>query len=760
MNLLKRLGIVLLCLCFGQLQAQNQIKGFIQDSKTENGIKLVQLRIIELNKQTETNEEGSFLFENIPSGNYSIVIQKEGFSTQLINYDTKEPKLIRANLNITEYAMKEVLISGAKACLPERTTQFVDQINLNSINTNGDLTIGDALARVPGVSIITTGPGIARPVIRGLSCNRIATIANQVKLENQQWDLEHALGINQFGASKIEIIKGPASFLYGNDAMGGLIHLIDESPASIHTTAADISSSFNSNTFGTSSEIGVKQTNQKVFWGIRTGLNNHSDYYDANDKRIANSRFRELNTKLFLGINRKKSLTYFSYQMNIGYYGIVEPFENDSNSKEKEDHPMEFEKPYHTLQHHSLLAKNTLFLGNTQLTSSIAYQYDGRNEFEPSDNENNPFLGFNLHTLNTNIQLKHTFNAVHTITTGIQGTGFINTNDGYSKLIPNYQQLDFGVYLLSQNALLKKKLLVDFGLRYDIRTMHSEQNGLKDSNNFMASIQKSFDNFSSSIGLNFEANEHLHFVFNSGLGFRVPNMAELTSNGYRLETQRYEIGNVQFKNEINKMQELGIILSRKDWSLSGSLFANAIQNFIYTYNTADSLSINLNGSNQKAIVYRFAQANALFWGYEGKFNWHPSQINWFNFSSSYSNTNASFENGLNLPLIPPYKLNNQLVIKHHLIKQLSESNIRIEYSYIWNQAKVFTNELQTPGYHLVNLSLTGKLSILKHQFLISTGVNNLLSTSYLAHLSRLRQYQIHGMGMNFFINIKLPLQYH
>ena len=459
-----------------------------------------------------------------------------------------------------------------------------------------------------------------------------------------------------------------------------------------------------------------------------------------------------------MGLNYKKSLTLFSYQMNIGYYGIVEPFEDANGKKEEEDHPMEFETPYHTLQHHILSAKNTLFLGKSKLISSLSYQYDGRKELEPNDNEDKAFLGFNLHTGNADVKWVHQFNKSVSLTTGLQGGAIVNTNDGYARLIPNYTQTDMAAYALNQYSLFNKKLNIDLGLRYDMRNVQSELYGTKDSADYMAAINKNFDNLSSSVGANFEAGKNVFLYANAGMGYRAPNLAELTSNGVRLETQRYEKGDSSFVKETNFMQEFGLNYVGSNWGISASVFSNVISNFIYLVNRGDSLVAKQDGAYKKMPVFQFKQKDASFVGFEAKLEIHPVKINWLNFSSTYSNTTAELTGGRAVPQIPPYKINNELILKRNVYKPISESYLRIAYNYVWSQDRVFTNEMTTPAYNIINLSVGGNVMLLKQKFMLALGANNLLNTGYYDHLSRLRQYGVQSMGINIFFTVKVPIQ--
>jgi iron complex outermembrane receptor protein len=726
--------------------------------------------IPELNKTINTDSLGEFAIYNIPRGFYSFQVSSLGYKTAVTSFklpfnmskhkNTDNITIIHqveiididVKLEKTQIEIKEVTISGTRNSLQNNSTMSMDVVEMNTMRERGQITVMEALANKPGVSLISTGPGIARPVIRGLTGNRIATVINGVKLENQQWDMEHTLGLNQYGIDRVEIIKGPATFLYGSDAMGGVLNFIDEKPAPINSIIGDAGASFNSNTFGSTTDIGLRGAKEHINWSFRAGLTNHSDYYKGSftsDDRVANSRFRELFGKATVGLNYKKSVTLFSYQLNMGYYGIVEPFEKkDTTGKEEEDHPMEFETPYHTLIHHTAVAKNTLLLGSTKLISTLSYQNDQRKELEPGNTEDNPFLGFNLNVVSLDVKVDHSFNENVSLILGTQVTYQNNTNEGYSRLIPNYNQLDVSGYALNRYKLINQKLNIDIGARYDYRNINSSTNGVKDSVDYMPALTKNYENLSASFGLNYLLAKHLYFYGNIGSGYRAPNMAELTSNGIRLETHRYELGNISFTKEKNLQGEIGLRADYNDISFEASSFYNHINNFIYTQRRGDTL--------RGMSVYEFKQANAWIFGGEAKIDVHPTDINWLEITSAYSQLEGHLSDATYLPFMPQNKLNNEIILRKNIFTTIKNTFLRASYVYVYAQNNVAVNEFKTPAYNLVNLSLGGDIKLFKQICMITIGANNLLNELYYDHLSRLRPYGVYNMGINGFVSIKVP----
>ncbi len=738
---------------FVNLQAQITIKGIIKDSETKAAIEVVTVYLPELNLVKISNINGEFAFDNLAK-NSLIEISKKNYTSVFIDL-----RQITASKNISIQSdgntfsleillerspieIKEVLLLGKNESKREVISH--DAIKLDDMVKNGNLNVSDALAQIPGVTVSTYSTGIMRPVIRGLSGNRILTVINGTRLENQQWDPEHSYGLTQYGMGQVEVLKGPASFLYGSDAMGGVIRFVDEKPAALNTISTDVSTGFMSNTFGTNSGVSIRGAKEKVSWGFAAGINNHSDYYNGNFDRVANSRFREITTKLNVDFHHKKSLTQVLYLFNLGYYGIVEPFEKDTaGAVEEEDHPMEFETPYHTMMHHLLSVKHSVFFNHAKLMATVSYQNDNRKELEKNDTEENSYLGLNLNNVFVDVKYEQNISKPSTLTIGVNSSLTNNVNQGYGRIIPDYNQIDAGVYLFNQNKIFNNKLHVDIGLRYDQRQIKSDAFMKADT---VTALEKTFDNFSGSIGANVELYKNTLLFANIGNGFRAPNAAELTSNGVRMETQRFERGNNNFTKETNVMSELGLSWGNKNLDLSATVFSNSIAGYIYIVPTADS--------THGQQIYQYKQADANINGMEFKAVVHPRKLNWMEIQASASILQGNQTNGQALAQMPPYRLNHAILLRKKSFYNFKNTFLKIGLVSVLAQNNVETNELTTPAYNIVNLNFGGDIVVYKQNIQVTVGANNLLNEVYFDHLSAQRKYGVYNMGINGYIALK------
>ena len=250
--------------------------------------------------------------------------------------------------------------------------------------------MAEAISNIPGVEQTTTGAGIGKPVIRGLSGNRIVTYAQGIRIENQQWGDEHGLGVGEVGIESVEVIKGPASLLYGSDALGGVLYFIDERYAQHNTVEGFVGTKFLSNTLGSKNSMGLKIHKNRLKFNLFGSYSSQADYKTPNASRVFNTRFDEKNIKGSLGFDAKKWISNLRYSYLQNNYGIVEDAVFTTATER------EFILPFQTIDNHNVSFENIVFTGNSKLNLTVGYTNNYRKEFE--EDSNNQALGLQLNT--------------------------------------------------------------------------------------------------------------------------------------------------------------------------------------------------------------------------------------------------------------------------------------------------------------------------------------------------------------------------
>ncbi len=711
------------------INAQNSLSGTITDHKNES-IKGVSVYAPELHKGTTTNENGKYEFENIPKGNLKLIFSLLGFVTQSktisIQQNENELDII---LEDTSFQMDEVIVSTAFNRLQSQNVMKVEHQNMKELLQKGTSTLIEGLATIPGVSQVSTGTSIGKPVIRGLSGNRVLIYSQGVRLENQQFGEEHGLGLNDAGIESVEVIKGPASLLYGSDALGGVLYFNPEKFADANTIKADFSNKFFSNTLGSNSSLGIKGSTRNFKFLFRGSYNLHADYQIPDKNRITNTRYHETDVKTGIGYSNSNFSSILRYNFNKLDLGIPENGIAEQSSTYKTTFPKQ------GIFNHLISLNNVLFFKNSKLDFNLGYIDNDRSEFADSDVA---VLHLKLKTFNYDAKFHlPKLGRIESII-GVQGMNQTNKNSGKEYLIPDATTNDFGVFGTINYDW--KSNVIQTGIRFDNRKIASIENGTKGQEGYFQPINKTFNSFNASLGYKTNIVNDLTFRLNLASGFRVPNLAELTSNGVHEGSNRYEIGNPDLKSEQNFQVDLNLEYKNSHFEFFVNGFYNYINNYIF---------ISPNGSQiDNNDVYDYIQNNAKLYGAEVGLHFHPHPLDWLHFESNFETVTGKKQNNDFLPLIPANKWNNTIRTEFKIKNWLSDGFATLNISNTFNQKKISGFETNSNGYALVNIGFGGKVTLGKSVFSINLNGNNLFDKSYISHLSRLKNEGIQNIGRN------------
>ena len=718
--------------------AQNKISGKITNSQNE-ALMGVEVYIEELQKGTSTNENGYYELLNLPNNEIKITVAYIGYKTQAKTIGLLE-KETTLNFILEEavFKMDEVIVSTAFNKLQSQNVMKVEHESIKSMQRKGTSTLIEGLTTIPGVSQVSTGTSIGKPVIRGLSGNRVLVYSQGVRIENQQFGDEHGLGLNNSGIESVEVIKGPASLLYGSDALGGVLYFNPEKFAEANTFVANFGQKLFSNTLGSSSSLGLKTSADNWKFLFRGSYNTHSDYKIPNKIRITNTRYNETDFKMGIGYSNSKISSIFRYNYNKLDLGIFADSITEQTTSKETTYPKQ------GVFNHLLSFNNILYFENSKLDVDFGYIANDRSEFEDS---NIAVLQMKLNTFNYDVKYHLPKIGKLEAILGIQGMYQNNKNYGEEYLIPNAVTNDFGFFGTTNYEW--KNNVIQTGLRFDNRTIATDAHGLSGEAGSFDAIDESFNSFNASLGYKTDLNDNLALRLNVASGFRAPNLAELTSNGVHEGTNRYEIGNSHLKTEQNIQTDLNLEYNTSHFEFFVNGFYNHVNNFIYTSPTGETLANN--------DVFKYIQNNAKLYGGEIGVHFHPHPLDWLHLESSFESVTGEKQNGDYLPLIPANNWNNTLRSEFDIKNWLSDGFASLNVSSTFHQNKVSGFETASKGYSLVNIGFGGTVKLGKMIFDLSLNGNNIFNESYIAHLSRLKADGIQNIGRNFIAGVKFNL---
>ncbi|HEY8934298.1 MAG TPA: TonB-dependent receptor [Cyclobacteriaceae bacterium] len=720
-------------------KSQHSISGTVTDSKSNEGLLSASIFLPELNRGLCAQDGGKFKISLIPSGKQLIEISHLGYQTKFLYVNISHDSVIQVKLEPSFFYVREVVVTGTRSLAPGETTFNIAQLTRDQLNQIGAFSISDALTKIPGVSQLTTGVGISKPVIRGLYGNRIQVNVNGLRFDNQQWQDEHGLGLSDIGVDRIEIIRGPASVLYGSDAMGGVVNIIEERPASLNSQLNDFNMRVYSNTYGVSLNYGFKKSEKNRWRKFRAGLDNHADYSDGKNNRVLNSRFASYNVKAAWGKTNESSTHVFNIMASHSLFGFV----FDSLSRKEKDNRLSrsFDGPHHIVSFIQAGSENTYFKNNNEIKFNIGATSNLRMEDEGGGGIS---LSMLLNSVNTLLQITRPVGSSGEWTYGGSMLFQSNTNFGGRIIIPdafNGEASAFSYYKLHQ-----RKWLLETGLRYDkkfIETFKTKSLNIPGNDSPTQEIvpfTKFYNAYNFSLGAAHNTTKNLCLKVNTSSGYRPGNLAELSSNGLHEGTMRWEIGMSNAKIEQNVNVEGSVIYTASSLQVSASVYNNYFHNFIYLAPTGTEYY----GFN----IYHFQQTNAIIQGGELSADWNlpATRADW---NVSYSYIKAQKSNGEPLPFIPANKISSELKQTFQSSGRLSNAIIKVGAAYVFNQNRPAEFETSTKGYMLIHAGINVRWT----RYNLSLVGNNLLNKNYYDHLSRFKYYGISNMGRSLVLGI-------
>lgn len=634
-------------------------------------------------------------------------------------------------------------------------------IGIKDLEKSTGENLANVLKNISGITLLQSGASISKPVIQGLTNQRIIILNNGVKIEGQQWGNDHAPEIDPFLAQNIEVVKGAEAVKYGANAMGGVVMLKSENLSyfgkSIGGVAQLVGESNTEKWAGNLMLQGNLSKRNALAWRIQTSAKKAGNYQTA-DYFVDNTGAREFNYSSSIGYKMLKEkvevfYSYFSTKLGV-YTGSRIGSQEDWQLRILEGRPLdkgnfsyEIALPRQEVNHH--LAKINLESQRAfgKLNVQYAFQKNHRQEY---DRRRGVFAGkptfdveFSTHSVLLDFEKKH-----HQYFKFYVGTGYSyqdNRNipgNGVNSILPNFISDNVGVYLSEE--FKKKSLILSAGLRYDNKNFNAM--GYNRIGQYYSG-KRVFENWSYGFGVQKKLSEKISVISNVGMAWRAPEAIELYSNGVHHGSAFYVQGDESLDLEKGLKWSSKIQFSTEKLWISTDIFWQKIKGYIYEMPTREY--VNTWAGAFPIFVYK--QSDAVFKGVDFYLKYKA-------FSWAYYELKASAVYASNLtenyyfPYISPENLNQKISFKLDQWLGLRGSYLGVEHLWV-NQQMRFSPEADLipfapSAYHLFNLSMGTQARILdENDVNISFTVNNIFNRSYKDYTDRFR-YFAHGMGRN------------
>lgn len=758
-----------------------KLSGTVYDKDTHDGLPGVSVFFPALKKGTITDAHGHYVISGLKAGTYEV-------TAQIIGYGIYK-KTIELNRSITldiTLTPDPLQIEGSTVTVERDNVmdsyQSVTALDEGQLDQHRGQTLGETLKDVPGVSLLQTGPSIAKPVVRGLHSQRVVVLNDGVTQEGQQWGGEHAPEIDPFAAGSITVIRGAAGLEYGAGAIGGVIR-VEPSPLPEH---AGIGGELSLNGF----------TNNRQMAGalrIEGGLANKPGFGwraqvsgrkagNAQTPRyvIGNSGFQEFNGSAAVGFrnHRWESQLYYShFGTELGIYkgshigntsDLIAAIKRNRVPLTEDGFSFAIGNPRQVITHDLISARV-----HRQTDAGDRFEFQGgwqrnhRQEFDshkplgtPAEDLKKPSFDLSLYTYTADVRWRHRPIGDFAGTIGVNVMRQRNVNQAI-RLIPSFRTYNAGLYWIEK--WVQDDWSAEAGLRYDQRWLDASftaQQQLKLGVN--ENEDHVYRSTSAAVGVNRRFAEYWSIGINAGTAWRPPGVNELYSNGVHHGTAQYEIGDPAMG--VEKSYSTDITLHHNSEKINGdvSVFVNRMDNYIHLYPSRKP-TLTIRGAFP---TFRYAQTEAQLTGIDGQIQWHALDI-------VRLDAGWSIVRGRDLkkdePLIymPSDRFSGLMHWHFSDAGTIHEPYVDIgitwyrRQSHVPEGAETFVNDADSvtvtppPGYVTVDFEVGCEWHTSWSPITISLAINNVFNTRYANYLSRFRYY-IDDPGRNIVLRVQIP----
>ncbi|WP_018691713.1 TonB-dependent receptor [Algicola sagamiensis] len=738
-----------------QAEEQQILKGRIVDESGQPVYK-AKVHFHGHNHFVTTDKDGYFSIKGIKKLD-ELHISASEFEDKTLQLTDQAKSPIKVTLSQSNIEHLVVYSSGLHKSSMEMTSP-VTVLSGESLKTKAEPTLGETLKSEPGIHSSYFGPVSSSPVIRGMDGPRVKITQNGLDTSDaSRVGPDHATTTESISAEQIEVLRGPATLLYGSGAIGGVVNVIDNRIPREQKQETDVKfdSRYNSVSDETMLAVNLDTKTVNGFSVHVDAFNRITNDYEIPDEphhdedegdheahannKLANSDIDTQGVNAGISWSNESGLIGFSVGHLSSVYGIPghvheeEGHGHDDHGHEDEHDHEEAERVFADMSQRRYQLAAELYnpvngLESINFLGSYTdYQHTEFENGQPGTRFENDSYEFRLTAEHETVYGWHGIFGMH-----YQKTDFSAVGD--EAFTPASESTSWAVFALEEKKLTDE-LTLELGVRVEKNKVdapellemqhghgHDDDDDHEDDHDSASadSYSKSFTNTSASAGLNYQFTEAQSIAVSFAYAERSPSAAELLSNGIHISTSTYDVGALYAIHECEqkhgfdcgeaefspdriekeKAKNIDLIyrLKQENWSGEFNVFMNQVDNFVYQENTGKSSLGEEHGDHFHAgmPIFHYRQADAEFYGYELSVDYALTQ-NWeLGFNSDY--TRAKLVDGGNLPRIPPMRIGGE-------VGYLADNwDVTFETTYYSEQDKLADHETRTAGYTMHDIS--------------------------------------------------------
>lgn len=733
---------------------QATIHGHVVDSASSAPIAGAQVSALGRNLRTQSTADGTFALrvaESIVTP-FTLFIQAVGYAPLQITVRELSEQVVRAALRPLTFELADIEIISDAVEENLRSARSALTMDAAAINARRGQTLGETLREAPGVGIIQYGPGIAKPVVRGLHSHRIVTMNRGLRQEGQQWGGEHAPEIDIFEAHEIEVIRGSASVLYGSDALGGVVRIESRPLPQTDAPGGEVVVNSFSNNLQAAGSVMLETGGVDIPFVGRAGVRVRGSVRRAGDAQtptdnIRNTGFTELDASGTIGIQRRwgeSEILVSTYNTTLGLFsgahvGNLDDLQRAINRGPlPTDFSYEIRPPKQNVTHDAIHWR-TQFTSPSfaDLELNVGYQRNHRREFDnhgPLAERDRAAFALKLFTYTGLFHVHHAPIGPLTGTIGLSGMHQANVSSGKSFLIPQYW-LNAGAAYINETLPLGK-LTATVGVRYDFRWQRVFD--FRVGNQDFTGEDRTYDGFAGSAGISYLLGSGWSVASSIGSAWRAPNVNERFSLGVHHGTAQYEIGDSSLITERTLNTDLTIRHAGSHAAFEVSGYRNLVRNYMYLHPRDPVLTI-----RGAFPAFEYQQTDALLYGVDAAMEVIPTRT--LSLEGTLSVVRGN-NRSLDEPLydLPADRFSASVRHTWEGGNVVSAPYIQIGGTFVRKQDQVPSEtiySLPVDGYALANLEVGVRhVRLGTMPVSVSLAVRNLFDVAYRDYLSRYKLF--------------------
>jgi iron complex outermembrane receptor protein len=726
-------------------RAQATLSGRVSDS-AGRPLAGATVLVAELDRSARTDSAGAFRLTELPRGTYTVVARVIGYAPETRTVDVAGSTTLRFVLRASPFEIEPITVTAVRGPSGALTSPLpAAALGEQQLARELTISLAHAIAGLPGVAALTTGAQVGKPVIRGLTGSRVLVLDNGSRLEDYSWSDEDGPSVDVRLAQRVEVIRGPASVLYGPDAIGGVVNIIPPDLPSANggpgfaRLGAEVYGASNNAELGAAlrGDGAAGLVGWQLFVVGRRAASLHTPAGE-----LDNTGFGAVNGEAAIGVRGDRAdatlrVTHYGGEFKLLEVGGPPPADSAAGVEEG--------GPERKATDDRVQVQTNYYLGATRLEAkgqferhSLIELSDEASAAPTSPGQEAEAFNLLLSTISGDLLAHHALASSVRGVTGVSGMYQNNDTRGPIPLVPDARVRSGAVFVFEQATAGPWSVLG--GLRFDARRLDWDRNTTL---GITQDGHRTWTAFSGDVGFLFRPLADLAVAANLGRAWRAPNLFELFANGPRIGDARYEIGQPDLRTELATDMDVSVRWEGRKVRGELAVYRNQITHYVFVTPTSEF--------RDSLRVYRYSQADARLLG--GEASVEADIVDPLSLTARVDAVRGTnLESGEPLPLMPPPHLAIGSDVHADRLGGLTRTHAGAELEIAMKQTRLNPLDLATEGYALVNLSAGATVSVGGRALRLDLQVRNLFNTAYKSFLSRYKEFAL-DPGRNVLLRV-------